>query len=129
MSALAFVLAAGLAAAAAADGRWPQWRGPDGTGCGGATALPVAWSPGSNLLWTVALPGNGCSTPCVWDGCVYVTAPVAGEDALLALDAQQGRVIWQTKLGERMIASPVPVAGCLLLRGAAHLFCVGASPL
>jgi predicted membrane chloride channel (bestrophin family) len=29
-------------------------------------------------------------------------------------------------MGERIIASPVPVAGRLLLRGEKHLFCVGA---
>jgi hypothetical protein len=29
-------------------------------------------------------------------------------------------------MGEQIIASPVPVAGRLLLRGQKHLFCVGA---
>jgi len=33
-------------------------------------------------------------------------------------------VLSQNDMGERMIASPVPVDGRLLLRGERHLFCV-----
>ena len=36
------------------------------------------------------------------------------------------KVLAQNQMGERMIASPVPVAGRLLLRGERHLFCVAA---
>lgn len=35
-------------------------------------------------------------------------------------------VLSQNDMGEQIIASPVPVAGRLLLRGEKHLFCVGA---
>jgi len=29
-------------------------------------------------------------------------------------------------MGQRLVASPVPVAGRLLVRGEKHLFCIGA---
>jgi outer membrane protein assembly factor BamB len=47
------------------------------------------------------------------DGVVFV-AQVAGRFELLA----------ENRLGEQIIASPVPVGNRLLLRGERHLFCV-----
>lgn len=35
-------------------------------------------------------------------------------------------VLSENKMGEPVIASPVPVAGRLLIRGEKHLFCIGA---
>ena len=51
------------------------------------------------------------------DGIVFV-APIEGEFHVLA----------QNDMGERVIASPVPVANRLLIRGEKHLFCVESSP-
>ena len=76
---------------------WPQWRGPDGNGSITSAKLPTKWDA-SNILWKVPLPGKGCSTPIVWNDRIYLTAPVDGKDALLAID-REGRTVWQTPVG------------------------------
>jgi len=76
---------------------WPSWRGPDGTGSIVSGVYPIRWD-GTNVLWKAALPGKGSSTPIVWKDQVYVTAPMEGEDGVLAFDLS-GKLLWQTKLG------------------------------
>ena len=95
-----FLAALGCAAAAVASELtdWPRWRGPHDDGCAPAGAYPAAWGTDSNVLWKVPLPGRGCSTPIVWKQRIYVTAPLEGKDALLALDAA-GRTVWQATFG------------------------------
>ncbi len=78
---------------------WPHWRGPSDEGCAQSGSYPLKWDANSGLLWKLPLPGKGCSTPIVWDKRIYLTAPVGGEDALLALD-WSGKQLWQTTLGK-----------------------------
>jgi len=85
-------------ASAASDGNWPRWRGPHDNGVAGAGDYPVKWDAGTNILWKAPLPGKGCSTPIVWNQRIFLTAPAAGEDAVLAFD-WSGKMLWQTKLG------------------------------
>jgi len=77
---------------------WPRWRGPQDAGCTPVGTYPTMWNADSNVLWKIPLPGRGCSTPIVWKQRIYVTAPLEGKDALLALDAD-GKTIWQTTFG------------------------------
>lgn len=81
--------------ATAAD--WPRWRGPNDDGVAAAGPYAVHWNS-SNALWKVPLPGKGCSTPIVQRGKIFLTAPVAGNDAVLAFDLD-GKLQWQTALG------------------------------
>src|SRR5512133_2230049 len=76
---------------------WPQWRGPDGNGSTPTGKLPTQWDA-SHLRWKAPLPGKGSSTPIVWNERIYVTAPIDGQDALLAFD-WSGKQLWQTRLG------------------------------
>ena len=89
--------AAGAIARAADAGNWPNWRGPHGSGSTPAGTYPMTLDE-SQLLWKVALPGKGCSTPIVWNQHIYLTAPLGGQDALLAFD-WEGKQLWQTTLG------------------------------
>src|SRR5437764_11787563 len=50
-----------------ADLPWPQFRGPDGQGHGGAIGIPVTFGETENLAWKTLLPGQGWSSP-VSDG-------------------------------------------------------------
>lgn len=103
---------------------WPQFRGRDASGvAAGASAPPVSWSlePAKGIGWRAALPGLAHSSPIVWGGRVYVTTAVAAEGKpgvvvgdvsksgidpardtgrhtwrLMALDAQSGKVVWDT---------------------------------
>jgi outer membrane protein assembly factor BamB len=76
---------------------WPNWRGPEENASTSSGTYPTALDP-ARVQWQVALPGKGCSTPIVWNDRIYVTAPVGGKDALLALD-WSGQRLWQTSLG------------------------------
>lgn len=82
--------------AEAAD--WPKWRGAGWDGVAGPGSYPVEFNSTRNVLWKVALPGKGFSTPVVRDGAIFITAPVDGEDAVIACD-WSGKVVWKTKLG------------------------------
>lgn len=86
------------AATAETTVRWTNWRGPNGDGSAAEGNYPVRWDATNNLLWKVALPGKGCSTPIVWDGQIFLTAPVQGMDAVLAFD-WNGKELWRTRLG------------------------------
>ncbi|MDA1276346.1 MAG: PQQ-binding-like beta-propeller repeat protein [Verrucomicrobia bacterium] len=76
---------------------WPSWRGPDNNGSTTAGSYPVKWDA-DHVLWKTSLPGKGCSTPIVWNERIYLTAPVDGQDAVLAFD-WSGKLLWQSTLG------------------------------
>jgi outer membrane protein assembly factor BamB len=98
-------------AAFAESGQWPRWRGPNDNGSAGAGAYPERWSEQENLLWKTELPGKGCSTPVVWERNLYLTAPVDGADALLALD-WNGKTRWKTVFGPETAGKHRNGSGC-----------------
>jgi len=53
---------------------WPAFRGPTGLGYTTEESLPITWGGPHNesLLWTSPLPGQGHSSPIVWDHAVVV---------------------------------------------------------
>ncbi|MBK9140248.1 MAG: PQQ-like beta-propeller repeat protein [Verrucomicrobia bacterium] len=104
----AFLLISLSAAAAGEDVGWPQFRGPRGQGVSAGTDLPVAWSPGQNVVWKTPLPGPGASSPVVFGDRVFLTCytgyAVPGEPAgdlsalrrhLLCLNRADGKLLWQ----------------------------------
>lgn len=72
--------------ARAADGNWPQWRGPLATGVAPAGDPPAKWSETENVKWKVKLPGKGSSTPIIWENLVFIhtAMPAAGAAAARA---------------------------------------------
>ena len=83
------------AAGAVSDGaEWSRFRGPNGTGTVDDKNVPVQWGDPS-VLWKVAIPGQGNSSPVVWNDKVFLqTAPSGKERALLCLDARTGKTLW-----------------------------------
>jgi outer membrane protein assembly factor BamB len=75
---------------------WPRFRGPTGQGHSQATNLPVEWSAEKGIAWKTPLPGEGWSSPIVWNDRVYVTAARnEGRDChVVALDLATGNVVW-----------------------------------
>lgn len=69
--ALLFARASALGPAAFAED-WPGWR-RDGSGVSPETHLPHTWSPTANVLWVAAIPGEGLSSPIVWQDRVFLT--------------------------------------------------------
>jgi outer membrane protein assembly factor BamB len=95
---------------------WNPWRGPDGTGASPATDLPLTWSQEENVIWKVAVPGVGSSTPIIWDNKVFVLTAVkkasaggaATEDGathvhqflVVCYDKDSGQKIWDKVVAE-----------------------------
>lgn len=77
---------------------WPFWRGPDNSGSTGDGSYPTQWSSTTNVLWKVALPGKGSSTPIIWQRKIFLTCAIQGEDGALAFDGS-GKPLWQKILG------------------------------
>ncbi|MDA1018559.1 MAG: PQQ-binding-like beta-propeller repeat protein [Planctomycetota bacterium] len=79
-----------------AESNWPAWRGPLGTGASEFTDLPVTWND-SNVRWKIELPGQGQSSPVVWDDKIFLTAAEeAGRRRIvMGLDRTTGKLLWQ----------------------------------
>ena len=101
----------GTLAGAEGPSNWPHWRGPHDNGSTETGDYPVHWSGTTQLLWKVPLPGVGCSTPIVWNRQIFVTAPVEGQDALLAFD-WSGNRLWQKTFGRERPGKHRNGSGC-----------------
>jgi len=83
----------GLMRGGGAESRWPQFRGPAASGVGTGD-FPTHFGPHSNVLWKVALP-SGHSSPCVWEGRIFLTGFMDGKLETLCLGRDDGRVLWR----------------------------------
>jgi outer membrane protein assembly factor BamB len=83
-----------LASALAVQGDWPQFRGPNATGVSEATNLPVSFGPEDNVLWKTSVP-MGNSSPVVARDKVYITGVDGDRLLTIAIDKQNGRVVWR----------------------------------
>lgn len=100
---IALTAAGMLSAGSSAQAQnWPNWRGPNQNGSSEATGLPTKFSPTENIAWVVDLPGEGASSPIVWEGAVFVSAVDEDQDAVVALkiDRASGKIAWSRKLGD-----------------------------
>ena len=96
----------------AADRFWPQWRGPLATGVAPLADPPVTWSETTNVKWKMPIPGEGDSTPIVWDNRIFIlsaigtgkkaqtpAAPPAPDEiyqwVVLCLDRATRKMLWQ----------------------------------
>ena len=81
---------------------WPNWRGPHHNGSSQETGLPTVFSRAKGVAWKAELPGEGASTPIVWEDSVFLTSTDDERDAVVAmrLDAKTGQVVWSHALGE-----------------------------
>ena len=99
-------------AESAGDQFWPQWRGPLRTGEAPHADPPLTWSESTNVKWKAPLPGEGDSTPIVWDKRIFLLAalPAGSNPAasspmaaptepyqfiVLCLDRGTGKLLWQ----------------------------------
>ena len=93
--------------AAAADGDWPTWRGPNHDGMARGDA-PLHWSDTEHVDWKAIVPGRGHSSPVVWGDRIFLTTAVptsagaSGSRAIpehrflvLAYDRKTGRQLWE----------------------------------
>ncbi|MEX0819662.1 MAG: PQQ-binding-like beta-propeller repeat protein [Pirellulaceae bacterium] len=90
------LLSLGVSGRLFAESNWPAWRGPSGTGASELADLPVKWND-SNVRWKSELPGQGQSSPIVWDNMIFLTS--AEEEGnrriVMGLDRTTGELLWQ----------------------------------
>lgn len=75
-----------------------RFRGPDGSGAYSAPKLPNSWTA-EDYSWTLALPGDGHSSPIVWNDRLYITCSDGGQSdsLLLCLDKKTGKELWSLR--------------------------------
>jgi outer membrane protein assembly factor BamB len=91
-----------IEAAGEAAKYWPNWRGPSGQGLVRGTGYPDSWSPKENVLWKVAVPGRGNSSPIVWQDYIFLTT--GQEDgsrrSVLCFRRSDGKLLWEASAPE-----------------------------
>lgn len=81
---------------------WPNWRGPHFNGASEEKGFPTTFSKDENVAWKVQLPGEGASTPIVWDNALFLTSVNEDASGILAIriDTKSGKVVWSDKFGD-----------------------------
>jgi outer membrane protein assembly factor BamB len=74
---------------------YPQWRGPNRDGAASAFVEPKSWPERLTLKWKVDV-GEGYGTPIVIGQRVYTHTRRDGNEVMMALDADTGKIVWQT---------------------------------
>lgn len=89
-----------LGAVAVQAENWPQFRGSSHQGVSMEKNVPLHWSSTSNLVWKTGIPGEGWSSPIVWNSKVFVTTAIdAGQSChVLCLDASSGTILWDKEV-------------------------------
>lgn len=115
LATFALLFAAGLASA----GTWERFRGPGGNGTANDQNLPVEFGDDKNVLWKVAIPGLGNSSPIVWNDLLLLqtSSKDGSERKLLCLDTKTGKTVWERKFSggtakthkKNTLASATPV--------------------
>lgn len=99
---------------------WTRFRGDNGQGISSESNLPVEWSKTENIRWKTAIPGEGWSSPIVFEDRVFVTTATEGGEAchVLCIDREQGKILWNVevhrqqpgaKRAQNSYATPTPV--------------------
>ena len=85
----------------AASADWPQWRGPERNGISRETGLLKQWpKEGPTLVWQQNDIGDGFSGPSVVGSRIYLMSNRGMDNEFVqALSAQDGKVIWTTRVG------------------------------
>lgn len=75
---------------------WPGWRGPQQNGLSNEVDVPVRWSETENVHWRIQVPGDGHSSPIVWENSIFVTTSVADDLSrrLIRVDRETGNIVW-----------------------------------
>ncbi len=78
---------------------WPGWRGPRGDGASAEKDPPTAWNgkTGENIRWKVKIPGQGHSSPVIWNERLFLTTclPDSQERVLLCFSRDSGQELWR----------------------------------
>jgi len=92
-----------LAPAAPAED-WPCFRGPSRQGLSQEKDVPTEWSATSNVKWKTPLPGEGWSSPIVFEDSVFMTTALDGGKSLhlIRLDRNEGQIAWHKEVTQQV---------------------------
>src|SRR5579864_5046891 len=104
-TATAFALLFASLGSSASASNWAHWRGPTGNGTAPNASPPTEWSSTKNVKWKAEVPGQGLSSPIIWENQVFVTTAVGAEGRrssrlpplefkLLCFDRSNGKLMW-----------------------------------
>ena len=99
---------------------WMQFRGSTGQGISSEKQLPITWTATKNIKWKASLPGNGWSSPIVFEDHVFITT--ASEEGVscrvICVNRNDGSIEWNTEVHrqkpgamrkQNSYATPTPV--------------------
>lgn len=75
---------------------WPFFRGQDSRGIAAGTGFPVNWDgqTAKNISWKTEIPGNGKSSPVIWEDKLFVTAAEEGTCKVYCINKNSGQILW-----------------------------------
>ncbi|MDX1953668.1 MAG: PQQ-binding-like beta-propeller repeat protein [Verrucomicrobiota bacterium] len=79
---------------------WPEFRGPTGQGHAEATSLPTTFSQTERVKWRTELPGEGWSSPVIFNNQIWMTTALDDGKSLRALcvDKNNGKLLHNIEL-------------------------------
>ena len=79
---------------------WDRFRGPNGAGTSNDKDVPLTFGAKENVIWKVALPGAGNSSPIVWGKHLFLqSASNDGKQrSLLCVGTADGQIRWQKSI-------------------------------
>lgn len=80
--------------------QWPGFRGPTGQGICTDPHPPLHWGGTQNLLWQADIPGNGWSSPIVWNDRVFLTSTTDGGVSchVICVSRDSGKILWDVEV-------------------------------
>ena len=100
---LVFQALFGISTVRAAEGPWPQWRGPQRDDISSETGLLQSWpDDGPKKLWSSDDCGLGYSGPAIVGDRLYILGARDSEEMLLCLDVITGEEIWASSIGPEL---------------------------
>lgn len=99
---------------------WPGFRGPSRQGVSSEIRVPLEWNEKTNVVWRATIPGEGWSSPIVWEKDVFVTTTTENgiKCHLICFQREDGKILWARQLfeqvplkkeGRNSYATPTPV--------------------
>ena len=76
---------------------WPFFRGEGSRGIAAGSEYPTDWNgiTGKNIKWKINIPGDGKSSPVIWDDKLFLTTAVEGKCEVLCISKKSGEILWK----------------------------------